>query len=84
MIARILLMHVHCNGPFLYSGNKSCLKHAELPDNGVTMQAGDRLMDISAQGQDVLVNFDIFKEAGKPVPLLLCNVYCNSYRRKLY
>ena len=27
-------------------------------------------MDISAQSQDIFVGFDIFEEAGKPVPLV--------------
>ena len=38
---------------------------AELPDEGVTVQAGDRLFDVSAQGKDILVDFDVFEEAGK-------------------
>ncbi len=39
------------------------------------MQAGDRLMDVIAQGQDVLTSFDIFQEAGKPVPPFSSYVY---------
>ena len=30
-----------------------------------TMSAGARLMDISAQGQNVLTSFDVYKEAGE-------------------
>ena len=29
------------------------------------MSAGDRLMDVNAQGQDVLTSFDVYGEAGK-------------------
>ena len=29
------------------------------------MEAGDRLMDVTAQGQDVFTDFDILSEAGK-------------------
>ena len=37
------------------------------------MRAGDRLMDINAQGQDVLTSFDVYGEAGK-----LCTAYEGS------
>lgn len=42
---------------------------AELQSQNETMNAGDRLMDISAQGQAVLTSFDVYEEAGK-----LCTV----------
>lgn len=42
------------------------------------MQAGDRLMDIRAQGQDILVNFDVFQEAGKSVPALSSHTFSSS------
>ena len=39
--------------------------HAELPGDGATLEAGDRLMDISAQGQDIFTDFDVLNEAGE-------------------
>ena len=39
---------------------------AELQSQNVkAMSAGDRLMDISAQGQAVLTSFDVYEEAGE-------------------
>ena len=31
----------------------------------MTQEYGDRLMDISAQGQDIFTDFDVLNEAGK-------------------
>ena len=69
-LVRHILSHVtRACPPFLaiqYQATSAC---AELPDEGVTMQAGDRLFDVSAQGKDILVDFDVFEEAGKPLLL---------------
>ena len=37
---------------------------AELPGSSGNITAGDRLMDISAQGQDVFIGFDVLADAG--------------------
>ena len=44
----------------------------------MTLEAGDRLMDISAQGQDIFTDFDVLNEAGKLELMHLPHDHCST------